>query len=112
MDKFTLFLIPIAIDVTLMDLRLPDMGGSEVIACVRERWSQARIIALTAYSGDFQARSALKAGAVGYLLKSTLRTELIEAIEAVHAGRRRITQEVVKNLAEQNFQLKPVSVLR
>ena len=87
-------------DVTLMDLRLPDMNGSEVIFRIRERWCQAHIIALTTYAGDFQAQRAMKAGAMGYLLKSTLRTELFDTIEAVHAGRRRITQEVAANMSE------------
>ncbi len=87
-------------DITLMDLRLPDMNGSEVISRIRERWCQARIIALTTYAGDFQAHRALKAGAMGYLLKSSLRTELFETIEVVHAGRRRITQEVAANMSE------------
>src|SRR5215475_2184429 len=75
-------------DVTLMDLRMPDMSGIEAITAIRAEFPRARIIVLTTYAGDAQAAAALKAGASGYLLKSLVRKELLETIRAVHAGKR------------------------
>jgi DNA-binding NarL/FixJ family response regulator len=87
-------------DVTLVDLRLPDIDGVEVIQRIREQNSHARCIILTTFAGDVQAARALKAGAVGYLLKSTLDSELIDAIRRVHAGHRSIPKEIAAKLAE------------
>jgi len=87
-------------DVTLMDLRMPDMSGLEAIAAIRADFPDARIIVLTTYSGDAQAAAALKAGAVGYLLKNLVRKELIETIRTVHAGKRRIPPEIATGIAE------------
>ena len=87
-------------DVTLMDLRMPDMGGIEAINAIRAEFANARIVVLTTYRGDFQATAALKAGACGYLLKSLVRKELIETIRAVHAGKRRIPAEIATEIAE------------
>jgi DNA-binding NarL/FixJ family response regulator len=87
-------------DVTLMDLRMPDMSGIEAIAAIRAEFDQARIIVLTTYAGDVQAAAALKAGASGYLLKSLVRKELIETIRAVHAGKRRVPPEIATEIAE------------
>jgi DNA-binding NarL/FixJ family response regulator len=87
-------------DVTLMDLRLPKKNGVDAIAAIREEFPTARIVVLTTYSGDIQALRALKAGAVGYLLKSMPRAELLETIRSVHAGHRRIPQEVASEMAE------------
>jgi DNA-binding NarL/FixJ family response regulator len=87
-------------DVTLMDLRLPDMHGVDAIVAIRESHPQARIIVLTTYLGDVQATRALKAGAQGFLMKATLRNELVDAIRAVHAGRRRLPAEVASEIAE------------
>ena len=87
-------------DVTLMDLRMPDMSGIEAIALIRAESPNARIIVLTTYAGDAQAAAALKAGASGYLLKNLVRKELIETIRAVHAGRRRIPPEIATEIAE------------
>lgn len=95
-------------DVTLMDLRLPDLHGAEVIARLRQKHCDARIVALTTYPGDVQAMRALRAGAMGYLLKSTLRTELITTIHAVHAGQRRISPEVAADISE-HIATKPLS---
>jgi DNA-binding NarL/FixJ family response regulator len=77
-------------DVTLMDLRMPDMSGIEAITVIRGEFPHARIIVLTTYAGDAQAAAALKAGAAGYLLKNLVRRELIETIRAVHSGKRRV----------------------
>lgn len=87
-------------DITLMDLRLPDIGGAEAITLIRAAFPLARIIVLTTYRGDAFARKALLAGASGYLLKSTLREELIDSIRSVHAGKHRISSEVAQDLAE------------
>lgn len=87
-------------DVTLMDLRMPDMSGIATITAIRAEFANARIIVLTTYSGDVQAAAALKAGARGYLLKSLVRKELLETIREVHAGKRRVPAEVATEIAE------------
>jgi DNA-binding NarL/FixJ family response regulator len=87
-------------DVTLMDLRMPDMSGIDAIVAIRSEFADARIIVLTTYAGDVQALGALKAGASGYLLKSMLRKDLLETIRAVHAGKRRIPPEIASDIAE------------
>lgn len=87
-------------DVTLMDLRLPDITGLEAIEKIRDKFPQARMIVLTTYKGDVQALRALKAGAAGYLLKSMLRKYMLETIRAVHAGQKRIPPEIASELAE------------
>ncbi len=86
-------------DVTLMDLRMPDIEGVEATSAIRAQWSDARIVMLTTYRGDAQALRALKAGASGYLLKSTIRTSLIDAIHSVMAGHRFIPGEIAAELA-------------
>ena len=87
-------------DVTLMDLRMPDMSGIEAITAIRAEFPDARIVVLTTYAGDAQAAAALKAGAVGYLLKNLVRKELLETIRAVHAGKRRVPPEIATEIAE------------
>ena len=87
-------------DVTLMDLRMPDMNGIDAISVIRSEFPAARIVVLTTYAGDAQALGALKAGASGYLLKNMLRKDLLETIRAVHAGKRRIPAEVATDIAE------------
>ena len=87
-------------DITLMDLRMPDMCGIEAIAAIRAEFPSARIIVLTTYAGDAQAAAALKAGASGYLLKNLVRKDLIETIRAVHAGKRRVPPEIAMGIAE------------
>lgn len=87
-------------DITLMDLQMPLMSGSEAIAAIRKEFPDARIIVLTTYSGDAQVDRAFKAGAYGYLLKSMVRKELIETIRTVHGGRKRIPPEIAVELAE------------
>ena len=86
-------------DVTLMDLRLPDMTGIEVIQIIRRSHPHAKIIVLTTYLGDVQALRSLEAGALGYLLKATLRRDLLETIRAVQDGKRRLPVEVASELA-------------
>jgi DNA-binding NarL/FixJ family response regulator len=86
-------------DVTLMDLQMPESDGVEAIKSIRKEFPSARIIVLTTYRGDAQVLKALKAGASGYLLKSTLRKALLDAIRAVHAGRRHIPPEIAQEIA-------------
>ena len=86
-------------DVTLVDLQMPRMNGLAVISQIRSRVPSARIVILTTYRGDVQALRALKAGASGYLLKNTLRKDLVSAVRDVHAGRRFITPEVALELS-------------
>jgi DNA-binding NarL/FixJ family response regulator len=87
-------------DITLMDLQMPGMGGLDAIHTILGEFPHARIIVLTTYQGDVQATRALRAGAVGYLIKSTLRKELLFTIRQVHAGRRHIPGEVARAIAE------------
>ena len=87
-------------DITLMDLQMPDLNGIEAITTIRREHPRARIIVLTTYEGDALARRALRAGASGYILKSTIRKELLEAIRAVHAGRKYIPPKIAAELAE------------
>ena len=87
-------------DVTLMDLRLPDMSGIDAIKAIRSEFPGARIIVLTTYDGDVQALTALRAGAAGYILKRALRTDLLDTIRAVHLGKRRIPPDVATGIAE------------
>jgi DNA-binding NarL/FixJ family response regulator len=86
-------------DVTLMDIQMPVMNGIDATMAIREAWPDARIVVLTTYKGDVQARRALKAGAAGYLLKSMLRKELVDTIRHVAAGRNSIPVEVALELA-------------
>jgi DNA-binding NarL/FixJ family response regulator len=87
-------------DVTLMDLQMPIMSGMDAIASIRQEDPQARIVVLTTYGGDVLARRALKAGASGYILKSTIRRDLLDAIRSVHAGGRYISQQIAAEIAE------------
>jgi len=87
-------------DVTLMDLQMPVMNGTEAILAIRKEFPNARIIVLTTYSGDAQAARAFKAGASGYLLKNMLRKELVETIRTVHGGKKRIPPEIAMEMAE------------
>jgi DNA-binding NarL/FixJ family response regulator len=87
-------------DVTLMDLQMPGINGIDAMVAIRKDFPHAKIVMLTTYSGDIQASRALKQGAVGYLLKATLRKELIDTIRCVHAGQRRIPPEIAVQIAE------------
>jgi DNA-binding NarL/FixJ family response regulator len=87
-------------DVTLMDLQMPEMSGIDAISAIRGEFPEARIVILTTHAGDVQVSRALKAGARGYLLKGSLRNELLETIRAVHAGQKRVSSEVAAEIAE------------
>jgi DNA-binding NarL/FixJ family response regulator len=103
-------------DIVLMDLQMPNLGGIDAIIEIRREFPNARIIVLTTYAGDVQALRALRAGAVGYLLKGTLRKELLETIRAVHSGRRHIPPEIAQEIAfrtaDDSLSEREVSVLR
>jgi DNA-binding NarL/FixJ family response regulator len=87
-------------DVTLMDLRLPDMSGIDVLIAIRTEFADARIIMLTTFEGDVEIQRALEAGARGYILKSTPPKDLLEVIRQVHSGKKRVPPEVAARIAE------------
>jgi DNA-binding NarL/FixJ family response regulator len=87
-------------DVTLMDVQMPNVNGVEAISRIKSEFPDAKIIVLSTYAGDVQILRAIKSGALGYLLKGNVRTELLEAIRTVHAGRKRIPPEIAAELAE------------
>jgi two-component system NarL family response regulator len=87
-------------DVTLMDLRLREVGGVEAIRLIRAEWPQARIIVLTTFDGDEDIYKAIQAGAKAYLLKGMSVEELISTIRAVHQGKVRIPAAIAEKLAE------------
>ena len=87
-------------DVTIMDLRLPDMSGIEAIIRIRQEFRSARILVLTTYLGDVQVARAMKAGAYSFLLKASLRRDLLETVRAVHRGERRLPAEVANEVSE------------
>lgn len=86
-------------DVTLMDLQMPEMNGIQAIAAIRKEFPNAKIVILSTYAGDVQASRALKVGAVGYILKGMLRSQLIDTIRAVHSGQRRVLPSVSAQIA-------------
>src|ERR1700688_4297738 len=81
-------------DITLMDLRLPDLSGIDAMLAIRAEFPNARIIILTTFEGDVEIQWALQAGAHGYLLKSTSPNELVQAIRHVQAGKKRVPPNV------------------
>jgi DNA-binding NarL/FixJ family response regulator len=103
-------------DVTLMDLQMPRLGGVEAIEAIRAACPAARILVLTTYGGDVHAERALRAGALGFLLKSTLHRELVDAIRAVHAGRRyvpsAIADGIVAHMGDERLSERELEVLR
>jgi DNA-binding NarL/FixJ family response regulator len=103
-------------DVTLMDLQMPDMSGLDAIIAIRTEEPTARIIVLTTYSGDALAQRALKAGAQAYVLKSLVRTEILNTIRVVHEGERRVqadvAAEIAKHTADGTLTTREIEVLR
>jgi DNA-binding NarL/FixJ family response regulator len=87
-------------DITLMDLRLPDISGIDATVAIRTEFPDARIIMLTTFEGDVEIRRALQAGAVGYMLKTMPRRQLVDMIRKVHAGKKHIPPEIAAHLAE------------
>ncbi|KAA6465186.1 response regulator transcription factor [Acidobacteria bacterium AB60] len=87
-------------DVTLMDLRLPDLSGIDALIAIRTEFPDARVIMLTTFEGDVEIQRALEAGAQGYMLKSMPRRQLLDMIRKVHAGKKHVPPEVAAFLAE------------
>lgn len=87
-------------DVTLMDLRLPDMSGIDAMIDILAEFPEAKIIILTMFEGDVEVKRALKAGARGYLLKTMSPKELVRIIRRINAGKKHIPAEIAANLAE------------
>ena len=87
-------------DVTLMDLRLPDLSGLDVMTAIRSEFPNARVIVLTTFEGDMDVQRALKAGARGYLLKSMPSQQMVDTIRQVHAGKKCVSPEIAAYLAE------------
>jgi DNA-binding NarL/FixJ family response regulator len=103
-------------DVTLVDCRMPDMSGVQVITAIRAQYSGARFIVLTTYAGDMQAVESFKAGASGYLPKNILRKELVDTIRIVNAGKRHvpaeIASEIARHAADERLTAREVEVLK
>jgi DNA-binding NarL/FixJ family response regulator len=87
-------------DVTLMDLELPGMSGEQTIRTIHDEFPDAVILVLTTFQGDAQALRALKAGARGYLLKSSMRHDLIDMIRALHSGKKIIPRAIAADIAD------------
>ena len=87
-------------DVTLMDLRLPDFSGIDVMIAIRAEFPEARIVLLTMFAGDIDIQRALEARAQGYLPKNMPPEQMFEAIRRVHSGKKRVPPEVAARLAE------------
>ena len=103
-------------DVTLMDLRLPDLSGLDVIIAMRSEFPDARVIVLTTFEGDMEVQRALKAGARGYLLKSMPPQQMLDMIRQVHAGKKCVPAAIASGLAEhmggETLSQREVEVLR
>ena len=103
-------------DITLMDLRMPDMNGIDAMIAILNNFPNARFIVLTTYSGDVEIVRALRAGAQAYLLKGHLRKELFETIRNVHDGRRRIPPEIASQIAnhtaDSSLSIREIDVLK
>ena len=87
-------------DVTLLDLRLPDVSGIDVLIAIRSEFPEARVAMLTTFEGDVDIRRALEAGARGYMLKTTPPKEIVATIRQIHKGKKQIPAEVAAHLAE------------
>ena len=87
-------------DVTLMDLRMPDLSGIDALSAILAEFPDARIVMLTTFEGDIEIQRSLAAGARGYVLKSMPPKDLVEVVRQVHAGKKRIPPEVAAQLAE------------
>jgi DNA-binding NarL/FixJ family response regulator len=103
-------------DVTIMDLQMPEMNGTEAILQIQNEFPDARIVVLTTYNGDTQVLKALRAGARAYILKRHVHKELLETIRAVHAGQKRIPPDIAAELADHAaddaLSLREIDVLR
>jgi DNA-binding NarL/FixJ family response regulator len=86
-------------DVVVMDLQMPGTNGIDATLAIRAEAPSAKILVLTTFAGDTQAVRALRAGASGYLLKNSVRTQIVDAIRDVHAGKRHIDPAVAEQIA-------------
>jgi len=87
-------------DVTLMDIRLPDLSGIDAMIAIRTEFPEARVIMLTTFEGDVDIQRALQAGARGYLLKNMPANQLLDAIRHVHVGKKGVPREIAAQLAD------------
>lgn len=87
-------------DVTLLDLRMPEMDGIEALVAIRAMDSTARVIVLTSYDGDEDVYRALRSGAQGYVLKDGVVDDLVEAITTVASGKKFLKANVLSKLAD------------
>jgi two-component system, NarL family, response regulator len=87
-------------DVTLMDLRMPDLSGTEATAAIRSKYPDARVLVLTTFDNDEDIYQALEAGAIGYLVKDTHSGPLLETIRAIHAGTYQLPGRVSARFAQ------------
>jgi DNA-binding NarL/FixJ family response regulator len=87
-------------DITLMDLRLPDLSGIDAMIAIRAEFPDARVVMLTTFEGDVEIQRALEAGARGYLLKNMPPSEIVQTIRQVHMGKRRVPPEIAARIAE------------
>jgi DNA-binding NarL/FixJ family response regulator len=87
-------------DVTLMDLRLPDMSGIDALIAIRAQFADARIIMMTTFEGDVPVHQALQAGARSYILKNMPPREIVDAIRQVHAGKKLVPADIAGKMAE------------
>jgi DNA-binding NarL/FixJ family response regulator len=112
LEKFKTFLP----DVTLLDLRMPNMNGLDALKAIRVVKPDAKVIILTTLVGDVQVYRALQAGAMGYLLKSLLQDELVDTVRGVMKGQKRMPPEIVAEIAvhanDENLTERELSVLR
>jgi DNA-binding NarL/FixJ family response regulator len=103
-------------DVALVDLRLPDLSGIEVIMAIRAQHAAARLIVLTTFDGDTEIQRAFKAGASGYLLKSMPPKQIVDTVRTVHAGKRvippQIALQIAEHLGEEPLSQRELEVLR
>ena len=103
-------------DVTLMDLRLPDISGIDALIAIRSESPNACVVMLTTFEGDVEIQRALEAGARGYLLKTAPAKELVEVIRQTHAGKKHIPTEVaaqlVEHMGEETLTPREVEVLK
>jgi two-component system, NarL family, response regulator len=103
-------------DVTIMDIAMPMMDGVQALRAIRAVHPTAKIIMLTTFLGDVQIRRAIEAGAAGFLLKSSVRKDLLDTIRDVHAGKRciapEVAQELAQHLGESSLSEREIAVLR
>ncbi len=103
-------------DVTLMDLRLPDLSGIDAMIAIRTEFPEARIIMLTTFEGDVEIQRALQAGARGYLLKNMPPNEIVDVVRQVRAGKKRVppvvAAQIAEHMSDEGLTAREIEVLR